>query len=159
MSARGTLFVAILRPMQGSAVTHFTEVTRKWLDFEETQKREEFPNPILYRCPRKAPLVGGFQREASTGDTGSTLFDTMRFVKDETVVIDGMDNAFTISMTEFRLKVPRCSPLTIFFDNSIRASPPFRFFPINRFKSRIYARSQNYSFEPLLENRSPYKIS
>lgn len=159
MGARGTLFVAILRPMQGPAVTHFTEVTRKWLDFEESQKREEFPDPILHRCSRKAPLVGGFQREASTGDTGSTLFDTMRFVKDETMVIDGMDNAFKISMTDFRLEVPRCSPLTIFFDNSISASPPFRFLPINRFKSGIYLRSQNYSFEPLLENRGPYRIS
>ena len=88
--------------MQGPAVTRFTEVTCKWLDFEETQKREEFSNPILHRCPRKAPLVRGFQREASTGDTGRTLLDTMRFVKDETVVVDGMDNAFIISMNDFR---------------------------------------------------------
>ena len=73
MPAGGASLFSVLSPVKLPAVTHLTEITGKWFDFQEAQKREEFTNPVLHRGPRKTPFVAGLQREASTSDTGSSL--------------------------------------------------------------------------------------
>lgn len=96
MPARGASLVSVLSPVKFLAVTHLTEITGKRSDFQEAQKREELSNSVLHGGSRKTPFVVGLQGEARTSNTGGSLLNAMSFIENETMIVDGMDDAFTI---------------------------------------------------------------
>lgn len=106
--AFGAASVLVRSPLQLLAVALLTEVARKWPNLQEAQQGEKFADSVLHGRARKTPFVRCFQGEASPGNTrcpllwtsaachglgGHMLYlDAVRFVENESVVCDGMDD-------------------------------------------------------------------
>lgn len=62
----------------------------------------------------------------------------MRFIENETMIIDGMDDAFMIFFLAcFVSDRTRWVELTVLLHNLVSTSPSFQFFPVDRLESRI----------------------
>ena len=98
-----TLLGFVLGPMKLGAAAFLAKVAGERLDLEKPKKRKEFADSILDRCSRQTPLVVCMERETSLGNSSRASLDIVGFVKDQAVVMYGVDLAVLLDETIFTL--------------------------------------------------------
>lgn len=114
----GALHVRRLRPMKFCAFADFAEIAGKRLDLQKSQKRKELPDTVLYWGAGETPFVVGLEGEACFGNTRGSSFDAVSLVKDQSMKLDGMNDA-------------------ILFQYAVVSFPAFRLLPVHGLEASV----------------------